>query len=204
MKEPQRHNMTCLAILRRDILKVVLHAGFSVTSVASGMATMNAAGHRGYSAMHEALASQAVGFLVCYPAMLALSCCCMSLSGKHFEMEEKYHYMPSAVTAVAVVIQELVGYSILNTVGKTHELSMVSAVTASALGVVETLSALCLLVYCCCFPCLAAINDEANHTLRSPRGCQRNLFSVSDKKREVKYIGSPIEMDSIMSQPNCV
>jgi len=165
---------------------------------------MNAAGHRGYSAMHEALASQAVGFLVCYPAMLVLSCCCMSLSGKHFEMEEKYHYMPTAVTAVAAVIQELVGYSILNSVGKTHELSMVSAVTAGAVGATETLAALCLFVYCCCFPCLAAINDEADNAPRSPRGCQRNLFSVSDKKREVKYTGSTIETGSIMIQPNCV
>ena len=204
MKEPQRHNMTCLAILRRDILKVVLHAGVSVTSVASGMATMNAAGHRGYSAMHEALASQAVGFLVCYPAMLALSCCCMSLSGKHFEMEEKYHYMPTAVTAVAVVIQEIVGYSILNAVGKTHELSMVSAVTVGAVGVTETLAALCLFVYCCCFPCLAAINDEADNAPRSPRGSQRNLFSLKERKCEVDLTSSPVKMDSIMSQPNCV
>ena len=204
MKEPQRHNMTCLAILRRDILKVVLHAGFSVTSVASGMATMNAAGDREYSAMHEALASQAVGFLVCYPAMLALSCCCMSLSGKHFEMEEKYHYMPTAVTAVAVVIQELVGYSILHAVGKTHELSIGPAVSASALGVVETLSALCLLVYCCCYPCLAAINHDANSDHRCTLSSQRNLFSVKEKKYEVELTGSTIKMDFIMSQPNCV
>ena len=204
MKEPQRHNMTCLAILRRDILKVVLHDGFSVTSVASGMATMNAAGDREYSAMHEALASQAVGFLVCYPAMLALSCCCMSLSGKHFEMEEKYHYMPTAVTAVAVVIQELVGYRILNTVGKTHELSIGPAVSASALGVVETLSALCLLVYCCCYPCLAAINHDANSDYRCTLSSQRNLFSAKEKKFEVELTGSPAKMDSIMSHPNCV
>ena len=130
---------------RAFVLLVAISSAVSTAAMATGMATLKAAGYPGFTAMNEALISAVIGPMVNVPAALLLKKFC----GIDLKPSEEGSVGAALEGIAGVVLDALTGYGILNAAGKIQELSLGSAAAASAVGASEFFAGIAAFLYCC-------------------------------------------------------